>query len=114
MTTPLLSCLESLYPSPRSFLPERYLDNPSLTRYLLAFSKDSRQCIGINLAYTELQCIIAGISRRYDVYVSTREHQIGPTLKLFETSREDVDFAYDFVTVAVREGSNGVRLVIRQ
>jgi cytochrome P450 len=90
MTGPLLSPLESLYPSPRSFLPERYLDNPSLPRYQLAFSKDSLQCIGINLAYTELQCIIASIFRRYDVYVSSRKHQIGPALELFETSREDV------------------------
>jgi cytochrome P450 len=114
MTAPLLNRLESFYPSPRSFLPERYLDNPSLTRYQLAFSKGSRQCIGINLAYTELQCIIAGIFRRYDVYDNSREHQIGPTLELFETSREDVDFANDYVTVAVKEGSNGVRLVIRQ
>lgn len=114
MTAPLLNRLESLYPSPRSFNPERYLENPSLTRYQLAFSKGSRQCIGINLATTELQCIIAGIFRRYDVYDSSKKDQKGPTLELFETNRDDVDMAYDFVTVAPKIGSNGVRVVIRQ
>lgn len=113
MTAPLLNRLENLYPSPHSFSPERYLSNPGLTRYQLAFSKGTRQCIGMNLAYTELQCIIAGIFRRYDVYNSSKERQSGPTLELFQTGREDVDMACDFVTTAPKPGSSGVKLVVR-
>lgn len=113
MTAPLLNRLPSLYPSPNTFSPERYLANPGLTRYQLAFSKGTRQCIGMNLAFTELQCIIAGIFRRYDVYDSSNNRQSGPTLELFETSREDVDMAYDFVTTAVKLESKGVKVIVR-
>lgn len=113
MTAPLLNRLETLYPSPQTFSPERYLSDPRLTRYQLAFSKGTRQCIGINLAYTELQYILAGIFRRYDLYDSSSKSQHGPTLELFETSREDVDMACDFVTTATKPGSAGVRLKIR-
>jgi hypothetical protein len=113
MTAPLLNRLESLYPSPRTFYPERYLSDPGLTRYQLAFSKGTRQCIGMNLAYTELQYILAGIFRRYDLYDSSNKAQSGPTLELFETSREDVDMACDFITTATKPGSKGVRLIVR-
>lgn len=113
MTAPLLNRLPSLYPSPNSFLPDRFLSNPSLSRYQLAFSKGSRQCIGMNLAYTELQCITAGIFRRYDVYDGSGT-QSGPTLELFQTSREDVDMACDFVTTAAKVGSRGVRVLVRR
>jgi cytochrome P450 len=44
---------ESVYPNPRSFIPERWLDNPKpedgrhLNRYFVAFGKDARSCLGI-------------------------------------------------------------------
>jgi cytochrome P450 len=44
---------ENIYPNSRSFIPERWLDNPktkegeSLSRYFVSFGKGSRSCIGI-------------------------------------------------------------------
>jgi cytochrome P450 len=44
---------EHIYPNSRSFIPERWLDNPkteegeSLSRYFVSFGKGSRSCLGI-------------------------------------------------------------------
>jgi cytochrome P450 len=44
---------EHIYPNSRSFVPERWLDNPktkegeSLSRYFVSFGKGSRSCLGI-------------------------------------------------------------------
>ena len=112
MTAPLLNRLESLYPDPSVFNPDRYLNDPSLSRYQLAFSKGSRQCIGINLAMTELQMITAAIFRRYDLYDGSGK-QTTPTLELYHTTREDVDLAHDFINSAAKVGTKGVRLMVR-
>jgi len=47
------------------FRSERFLENPGLDKYLIAFSKGSKQCISINLAHAELYLALALISRRY-------------------------------------------------
>ncbi|KAK1992100.1 cytochrome P450 [Colletotrichum falcatum] len=54
---------ESLYPDSHDFVPERWLDEngrhrKELDRALLAFSKGSRGCPGINLAYCELHLLL--------------------------------------------------------
>ena len=66
----------------------------------------------INLAYSELYLMLAGIFRKYDLYDGTGK-QTCPTLELFETGREDVDMAADFVSPFLKEGSLGVRLRVR-
>jgi cytochrome P450 len=44
---------EELYPKPKEFIPERWLNNPkapdgsSMERYFVAFGKGPRQCLGI-------------------------------------------------------------------
>jgi cytochrome P450 len=53
MTTVDVHHDEHIYPSSRSFIPERWLDNPkteegdSLNRYFVAFGKGARSCLGI-------------------------------------------------------------------
>lgn len=45
------------FPNPRTFIPERYLDPDEkrrLEKYLVPFSKGSRQCVGMQLANAEL------------------------------------------------------------
>ena len=66
----------------------------------------------INLAYSELYLITAGIFRKYDLYDGMKR-QTSPTFELFETGREDVDMVADYVTPFVRDGSLGVRLRVR-
>jgi hypothetical protein len=67
----------------------------------------------INLAYQELQIVLAGVFRKYGLYDGTGG-QRGPTLELYRTTRgRDVDMAADFVAAAIRADSVGVRVVVR-
>ena len=48
------------------------------------------------------------------MYGGTGEPQKGPTLELFETTREhDIDMVADFVTVGINPESVGVRVIVR-
>jgi cytochrome P450 len=47
MTAPLLARNADLYPSPHSFHPERFLENPHLDKHSLAFSRGPRICLGV-------------------------------------------------------------------
>jgi hypothetical protein len=67
----------------------------------------------INLAYAKLYLMIAGIFRKYDLYNSS-SNQKTPTMELFETTREDVDIAYDILIPFPKKGSRGVRLRVRE
>ncbi|KAI1380866.1 cytochrome P450 [Hypoxylon crocopeplum] len=114
MAAPILNRNPELYDQPDEFRPERYLENPKLLKYQMSFSKGTRQCIGINLAYQELQTFTAGIVRRYDFYDPTKKVQDGPTLELYQTSRDDVAVHADCITTAPYEGSLGLRVLIRK
>jgi cytochrome P450 len=114
MSAPLVNRSPLLYDKPDEFRPERYLEDPGLKKYQFAFSKGTRQCIGINLAYQELQNFTAGIFRRYDVYDESKgERQGGPTMELYETTLEDVSMHADYVTPGQVPGSKGLRVRIR-
>ena len=53
MSTVLLNHNEDVFPNAKSFVPERWLDNPTtkdgsnLERYFISFGKGSRSCLGI-------------------------------------------------------------------
>ena len=113
MTAPVTNRDPGLYERPDEFIPDRYIDNPKLRQYNLSFSKGARQCIGMALAYQELQTFTAGIFRRYGKYDPERDAQDGPTLELWETGREDVAMHADYITPGQVEGSMGLRVVIR-
>ncbi|KAK0112469.1 hypothetical protein ONS96_001706 [Cadophora gregata f. sp. sojae] len=112
MSAPLLSRNEELYPECSVFRPERFLENPRLDKYQLAFSRGSRRCVGMSLAYSELYTMLGGIFSKYDRYDGTGK-QTGPTLELYETDRSDVDMVADFVQPFVKDESKGVRLIVR-
>lgn len=65
MTSVLIHQDESIYPDARSFVPERWIQNPRLDRYLVFFSEGSRQCLGINLAYAEVYLCLAAVFTRF-------------------------------------------------
>ncbi|KAH8600807.1 putative cytochrome P450 [Bisporella sp. PMI_857] len=90
-----------IFPEPTKFVPERWIkgekEERRLETYLVPFSKGTRNCAGINLAWVELYLATAMVFRRWE-------------LELFETDRMDVDVARDcFVSQPVKE-SKGVRI----
>ncbi|KAF7561089.1 hypothetical protein G7046_g3049 [Stylonectria norvegica] len=113
MTAPIVNRHPAWYSDPETFYPDRYLENSKLFRRHLTFSKGARQCLGMNLAYQELQTFTAGIFRKYEIYDGTLKQQNGPTLELYETKLQDVKLHADYVTPGLYPGSLGVRVIIR-
>ncbi|OQE13535.1 hypothetical protein PENFLA_c046G02007 [Penicillium flavigenum] len=59
-----------IFDDPFAFKPERWLDETDsqrLDKHMLSFSRGSRGCIGINLAYAELYLIFAHVLRKFDL-----------------------------------------------
>ena len=46
MDAPTVSMNPKIFPEPHKFVPERWIDNKGLDKYLLTFSKGSRMCLG--------------------------------------------------------------------
>lgn len=61
----------AVFPSPESFIPERWLQEPDATgkmaQYLMPFGTGSRQCGGMNLAYMMLRMTIAALIRNFNI-----------------------------------------------
>ena len=99
MTTYLLHVDPDVFPEPQEFQPQRWLAGKELEKYLLPFGKGTRMCLGMNLAYAELYLTLASVFRRFD-------------MKLFQTTRRDVDIAHDFFSGTPALDSKGVRVEI--
>ncbi|EFY85402.1 trichodiene oxygenase [Metarhizium acridum CQMa 102] len=61
----------TIYPNPHSFNPDRWIqaakDGFPLGKYLVNFTKGSRQCIGLQMAYTEIYLTIATLVSTFDM-----------------------------------------------
>ncbi|RLL95402.1 hypothetical protein CFD26_102729 [Aspergillus turcosus] len=92
-----------IFPDPHAFDPERWMraaaKGQRLDRYLVNFSKGSRVCLGLNLAYAELFLVIATMLHRFD-------------MELYETPKRNIDLARDFGTPYPEKGNLSVRAVI--
>lgn len=66
----------------------------------------------MNLSYLEIYLVLATLFRKYDLYDGTGK-QPGPTLELYDTTRDDVDMVADFGTYEVKAGSPGPRILVR-
>ncbi|EEH43171.2 uncharacterized protein PADG_07991 [Paracoccidioides brasiliensis Pb18] len=94
-----------IFPDSHSFIPERWLDDPlapdgtPLERYLVAFGRGSRSCLGINLAWAELYCTMGLVFRQFD-------------FKLYETDVSDVKLQHDFFVPRAKLDSKGVRVFV--
>lgn len=113
MTAPLINRHPAWFDNPDLFNPDRYIENPALLRRNLTFSKGGRVCLGMNLAYQEMQTFVAGIFRKYSRYDESLKSQPGPTLELFETTKEDFEMYSDYVTPHPKPGSRGIRVRVR-
>ncbi|KAL2207483.1 cytochrome P450 [Sarocladium strictum] len=97
---------ESVFPDSYSFIPERWLDENNERRKdvekgMMAFSKGSRACIGMNLALCELHLVLAALALR-----------VLPEMKLHETTEEDVLYDHDMFVPMAKAGSQGVQVMI--
>ena len=90
------------FPDPYAFRPERWMEKGGdrLEKYLCNFSKGTRQCLGMNLAYAEIYLTLAAVFRRFD-------------FEFFETTRVDADVAHDFFNPQPKKGSKGVRVIVQ-
>jgi cytochrome P450 len=61
----------SIFPEPQEFKPERWIGDKGvgLDRFLVPFSKGTRQCGGINLAWMEIYVGLATLVRRFELDV---------------------------------------------
>ena len=100
-----------IFPDSHTFNPQRWIDDPRLEKYMVAFSRGSRACIGINLAYAELFSCVARVFR---VYGGPGNPGPQGTLELFETGDGDVRMVKDMFIPFVREGSKGVRVMVKK
>ncbi|OQE14965.1 hypothetical protein PENFLA_c034G07049 [Penicillium flavigenum] len=103
MTSIFMHHNEDIFPNSQSFIPERWMDpkrRKKLEKYLVAFSKGSRQCIGIPLARAEILLAIATIFREFE-------------MELYETTVDDVRIVRDMFNGHPRKASQGVRVVIK-
>lgn len=101
------------FSNPYEFIPERWIDNPRLDKYMLSFSRGTRICLGMNLAYAELYILLAGIFRQYEIFDGTGKQTV-PTLALYDTVKErDVDVKYDYQVPFPEKESKGIRVKVR-
>ena len=92
----------SIFPEPLRFDPERWLkgkESTALERYLVPFSKGTRQCLGINLATAEIYLTLATVFRRFD------------NMRLWQTTARDAEVVSDFFIPHGHAESKGVRVV---
>ncbi len=101
----------SIFLSPLSFNPERWLDNPQLDKNLVPFSRGTWQCIGMNLAYAELYLTLTKLFRCYG-----SEDVKGDMgwLELWETGERDIEIVGDSITPFNPKESKGVRIVVKK
>ncbi|KAI0515411.1 cytochrome P450 [Xylaria bambusicola] len=97
----LLHTDEKVFPEPFEFRPERWINDTDhiARRQFVAFSRGARSCIGINLAYVELYAVVAAVFSRLE-------------LKLFETSRRDVELESEGFIGYRPKDSKGVRVQV--
>lgn len=97
---------ESIFPESFEYRPERWLDNPrspdgrQLSRYMVAFGRGTRSCVGMQLAYAELYIGLATMFRRF-------------SFEIYQTGREDVEVRRDRFVPRATQTTKGVRVLVK-
>jgi len=105
-----------IFPNPNGFCPGRWLESTcaevsrfppaqQARRFRLPFSKGTRACLGMNLAYSELFLVLGSLFKPTE--------QGGLEMELFKTSYVDVECVHDFFNPAARLNSPGIRVLVR-
>lgn len=105
MDNVMVSMDPTIFENPQEFRPERWEGNPMapdgkpLKNYLVPFSKGTRSCVGMQLAYADLYIALATWYRRFEC-------------ELFETGRDSVDVYMDRFAPRPAPGTKGVRVKV--
>lgn len=104
MSAPFTHHNATIFPDPLAFVPERWIpgstpDGRPLERYLMAFGKGARQCVGMELARAEMRVGIAAVVRRFE-------------MRLWGCGRRDVEMVHDLFLPQVEAGREGVRVLV--
>jgi cytochrome P450 len=70
-----------------------------LDKYIVAFGKGSRNCIGMHLAYAQLYMSVAAVAARYN-------------LEMYGTDDSDATPTRDLFTAGVKLDSQGIRVIV--
>lgn len=102
MTSIYLHDHPAVFPSPRTFDPQRWLtpESDRLARYLVNFGKGTRSCLGMNLARVEIVLTLAALFGGHS------------TFTLYQTDRSDVEMLHDFMTPSPKLDTKGVRVTV--
>ena len=95
----------AIFPDPRNFDPSRWTgpEKEVRQRHLFNFGRETRQCVGINLAMAEIHMALATLFRNLG----------GTKMRLYDTERErDVDVKHDFFVTNPSLKSRGVRVTL--
>ena len=92
----------TIFPDPYEFKPDRWLpldiNGRHLQKYLVAFGKGSRSCVGMELEKAEILTTLANVFRRF-----------GREMRLVDCVREgDVDMVRDMFNPLPSKQSNGL------
>ncbi|KAI0154663.1 cytochrome P450 [Xylariaceae sp. FL1272] len=103
MSTYFVHMDQNIFPDPQSFKPERWIEaakqGQNLKRFIVAFSRGSRICLGMNLAYAELFMTLAALVRRFD-------------MELYESHPDDVRMDQEMGLAASKRNNFSVRAKI--
>ncbi|KAK5992086.1 N-acetyltryptophan 6-hydroxylase ivoC [Cladobotryum mycophilum] len=70
MTTLLMHTDEQIYPEPKSFEPERWIDmdvRRKANKTYAPFARGTRICLGMHLAWAEMYIVLAALVQRFDL-----------------------------------------------
>ena len=98
---------EDVFPDSWTFRPERWLNEAvgpdgvkPLSRYMVAFGRGTRSCVGVNLAYAMLHHMLPMMFRNFD-------------FELYDTTREAVDCYSTALGPLPKQGTKGVRVFVK-
>ncbi|KAM0809196.1 hypothetical protein AB5N19_09539 [Seiridium cardinale] len=94
------------FPDSHKFMPERWLDVKDAQRRRMensvtTFSKGSRVCLGMHLAYCNMFLALTALTLR-----------VFPRARLYDTSADDVTYDHDLLVPQPKKGSKGVRIQV--
>lgn len=115
MTGILIHYNETYFPDPLAFKPERWMPNPPahpLTKYLVPFTRGTRQCLGMNLAWAEIYLTLGVMFRRYGSKQVQSDGDKG-ALELYDFDyKRDLEIVGDGALPLYSTGSKGVRIAV--